>query len=224
MDHEANPYHDPAGSAPASPPSRWKVPRVAVTVGLTAFLGMAGAGVAFAVGGQGGSTTSATPASSSGSSGSSGSGTPTAPLPGPPGGFGPHRGFGPMRPGPGLGGVVHGIYTVKNGTGYKTEQVQVGTVQSGSSSSSLIVKSTDNYSQTYTVTSSTVVDSEAGGISTVKPGDRVRVEAVQQGSGYTATDVVDMTRISSSRTSFGFARPAVPTAPTAPSSSTGAAA
>lgn len=224
MDHEANPYHDPAGSVPASPPSRWKVPRVAVTVGLTAFLGMAGAGVAFAVGGPGGSTSSATAASSSGSSGSSGSGTPAAPLPGRPGAFGPHRGFGPMGPGPGPGGVVHGIYTVKNGTGYKTEQVQVGTVQSGSSSSSLIVKSTDNYSQTYAVNSSTVVDSEAGGISTVKPGDRVRVEAVQQGSSYTATDVVDMTRISSSRTSFGFARPTAPTAPKAPSSSTGAAA
>lgn len=219
MDHEANPYHHPAGPAPQPPASRWKVPRVAATVGLTAFLGMAGAGVAFAVGGNGGSATSPAAASSSGSSGGS---APAAPPAGRPGGFGPHRHLGPMGGGPGA--VVHGIYTVRSGTGYKTEQMQVGTVQSGSSSTSLIVKSVDNYSQTYTVTSSTVVDSEAGGISTVKPGDRVRVEAVQQGSSYTATDVVDMTRISSSRTSFGFAPPARPAAPQAPSSPNGSAA
>lgn len=219
MDHQANPYHHPAGPDPASAPSRWRVPRVALTVGLTAFLGMAGAGVAFAVGGPGGSATiPAAASSSSSSSGSAAGNTPSARLPGRPGRFGHHRGLGPMGGGPGP--VVHGVYTVKNGTGYKTEEVQVGTVQSGGSSTSLTVKSTDNYSQTYTVTSSTVVDSQAGGFSTVKPGDRVRVEAVRQGSSYTATDIVDMTRIRSSRTSFGFVPPARP----ARSSSSGSAA
>lgn len=211
MDQQANPYHaepDPA-AAPVTPPSRWKVPRVAVTVGLAAFLGMAGAGVAFAVGGPGG-TTSSSGGSSSGSSSGSGSSAPTAPGPGR-WDFGAHRGFGPMGGGPGA--VLHGIYTVKNGTGYKTEQIQLGTVEAGNSSTSITVKSQDGYPQTYAVTSSTVVNSQAGGISTVKSGDQVRVEAVQQGNGYTATDIVDMTQISSSRAGFGFAPPAGPQAP-----------
>ncbi len=110
--------------------------------------------------------------------------------------------------GPGMGpGVVHGIYTVRNGTGYKTVESQVGTVQSASSTS-LVVVSADNYSQTYTVQASTVVNSQSGGISTVHKGDTVRVEAVQGTSGYTATDIVDTSQIGSSRQGFGFAPPA----------------
>lgn len=216
MDYEANPYHDQLGPAPApgAQPPRWKVPRVAVTVGLAAFLGMAGAGVAFAVGGPSGSATASSGSSSSSSSGSGSTGNaPGAQTPAHPGPLGRHPGFGPMdgrMGGPG-GAVLHGIFTVKNGTGYKVEQIQVGSVQSGNTATSITVKSADGYPQTYAVTSSTEVNSQAGGISTVQPGDQVRVESVKQSNGsYTATDIVDMTRIRSSRSSFGFAPPAPP--------------
>lgn len=212
MDHEANPYRDPTDSdtRPAPPTGgrtpRWKVPRTALTVGLTAFLGMAGAGAAFAVSG----TDSSTPARSAPASGS-GSGSGSAPTgPGPAGGrvHGPRGGLGPM--GPGLGGVLHGVFTTRNGTGFKTVEIQVGSVQPGNSSTSITVKSADGYSQSYSVESSTVVNSQAGGITSVRPGDKVRVEAVQQGSGYTATDIVDTTQIGSSRHGFGFVPPGGP--------------
>lgn len=207
MDQEANPYRDPAtpGQPPSSPPTRWRVPRSAVTVGLAAFLGLAGAGVAFAVTGPSGRTASS-------ATGSLASGTSSTATPGgPPAGrhgmgrFGPHAGFGPMG-----AGVVHGVFTVRNGSGYRVEEVQTGVVQPGNSSTSITVNSADGYSQTYTVQPSTEVNSQAGGISTVKSGDRVRVEALQQGSGYTATDIVDMTQIGSSRQGFGFGPPAPP--------------
>ena len=215
MDHEANPYSDPSepvNPSPAASPQRWRVPRAALTVGLASFLALAGAGAAFAVGGSGGSS------SSSSSSGSSSSSNPSTNAPAVPGrGFhgGPH-GFGPMG---GMGpGVVHGTFTVRNGTGFKTMEMQVGTVQSVSTTS-LVVLSADNVSETYTVQPSTVVNSQSAGISTVKKGDTVRVEAVQSSGGFTATDIMDTTQIQSSRQGFGFTPPAAP----APSASTSGA-
>lgn len=207
MDHEPNPYRDPSDPAePATtPPGRgWKVPKVAVSVGLAAFLGMAGAGAAFALGGSGGTSTLS---GSSGSSTTPGSGG-TAPAGPGPGAMFRHGGFG--GPGPGLGGVLHGVFTTRNGTGFKTVEVQVGTVDTVTGTSSIKVTSADGYSQTYAIQSSTVVNSQANGISTVKHGDSVRVEAVEQGSGYTATDIVDTTRIGASRQGFGFAPPVKP--------------
>jgi hypothetical protein len=179
-----------------------------VTVGLAAFLAVAGAGVAFAVSGSGGSTSSGSAAASS---------TSSTTLPSK--GLGPRNGpFG--RPGflmgPGMGGAIHGIYTVRNGTGYKTIEMQIGMVQPGNTTTSLTVKSADGYSQTYVVQPSTVVNSQAGGISTVKSGDNVRIQAVQQGSGYTATDIVDTTQVGSSRQGFGFTGPNPPSNPTPP--------
>ncbi|HET9076153.1 MAG TPA: hypothetical protein VFN68_04415 [Acidimicrobiales bacterium] len=205
MDHEPNPYRDPSDPAePATtPPGRgWKVPKVAVSVGLAAFLGMAGAGAAFALGGSGGTSTSS---GSSGSSTTPGSGGTAPAGPGPKAMF-RHGGFG----GPGMGGVLHGVFTTRNGTGFKTVEVQVGTVDTVTGTSSIKVTSADGYSQTYAIQSSTVVNSQANGISTVKHGDSVRVEAVEQGSGYTATDIVDNTRIGASRQGFGFAPPVKP--------------
>ena len=215
MDQEANPYRYPPDSLPpaAAQPARRRIPRAALTVGLASFLAMAGAGAAFAVGGSGGSSPTS---SSSGASSGSGSGSATTPVApdGPghgPGFFRGRGGFGPMG-GMGPGGVVHGTFTVHNGTGYKTVEMQVGTVQSSNNSTStkLVVKSSDNYSQSYVVQPSTVVNSQAGGISTVQKGDTVRVEAVQGANGFTATDIVDTSRISSSRQGFGFAPPAPP--------------
>ena len=143
-------------------------------------------------------------------SGTSSTSTPAVPAAPPAGRHGMGR-FGPGG-GPGLmgGGMVHGVFTVRNGTGYRVVEVQTGVVQPGNTSASLTVKSDDGYSQSYTVQPSTVVNSQAGGISTVKSGDRVRVQAVQQGSGYTATDVIDMTQIGSSHQGFGFDPPGPP--------------
>lgn len=207
MEHEgSNPYRDPTSSAmPNDRPARWKVPRAAVTIGVAALLGMAGAGVAYAATGSGRTTPSGSLASSSNST------TPSKPA-GPPAGRHAIRGWGPGGgPGAMRRGVLHGIFTVKNGSGYLTEQVQVGVVRAGNSDTSITVTSKDSYSQTYTVQPSTVVDSQAGGISSVQAGDRVRVEAVQKNGGsYTATDIVDLNQIASSRKGFGIAPPGPP--------------
>lgn len=201
MDHQ-NPYRDPNEEPPVPSPAvpRWKVPRAAVGVGAAAFLAMAGAGAAFAVGGSG--PTATTPGSQS---------NPSAPTPAPGARGHSIRGL-PGRSamlGP-RGAVVHGIYTTRTGSGYKTMEIQVGTVQPGNTDSSITVKSSDGYSQTYTIQPSTVVNSQAGGISTVKSGDDVRVQALQQGNGYTATDVTDTSEIGSSRQGFGLTPPEPP--------------
>jgi hypothetical protein len=198
---------------PDSPSSGWKLPRipkVAVAVGLTAFLALAGAGLAFAVGGTGSS-----PVAHLATAGS-GSGTSSTTVPSTPKKSGPRPSFGPAgRPFVGLGGgpgafgmgqVVHGQYTVKSGSGYKTYDVQTGTVEAVSSSS-IKVSSADGYSSSYSVESSTVVDSQAGGISTVAKNDQVQITALVSGQSATATSIVDTSKISSSRKGFGFASP-----------------
>jgi hypothetical protein len=103
----------------------------------------------------------------------------------------------------GLGGVVHGQYTVQTGSGYKTVLVQVGSVVNVSQSS-IEVKSSDGYDHTYSVQSSTVVDAQENGISTVAKNDQVRIQAVQQSGQDVATNIVDTTKIGSSRAGFGF--------------------
>jgi hypothetical protein len=164
-----------------------------VALGLTLFLGLAGAGVAFAIGGGGGH-----PAASLSSSSTS---SPSTSVP-----AGKHVHPGPgMRPffGPGGGGVVHGVYTVPNGSGFRTLAEQTGQV-TAVSATSLTVKSADGFAQPYTVEPSTVVDSQAGGISTVAKGDTVRVQATVSGAKQTAINIVDVTKIGSSRQGFGF--------------------
>lgn len=185
------------------------MPRAAVTVGLAAFLGMAGAGVAFAVTGNGSSPSTATPGSQS----TTPTSRPGSSMPGPgpgagrAGGPGGAERFGLGGPG---GPLVHGVFTVRNGSSYKTLEEQSGTV-TGVSSSSITVKSADGYSQTYAVQPSTVVDSQAGGISTVAQNDKVRVEGLQQSAGsFTATNIVDVTKVGSSRQGFGVAPPNAP--------------
>jgi hypothetical protein len=190
------PYDQLGGAgSPAGPPRR-RVPKVAVAVGLTALFGLGGAGAALAL--DGGSSTPSGALSSSSSSSSSTS------LP-------PAKGHPPMGMGRGGlkglgGGVIHGEYTVKNGSTYQTLDEQVGTVQSVSKTS-ISVRSADGFTQTYVVESSTVVDAQADGISTVTAGDTVRVEALVQETNNpptrTATNIVDVTKIGSSRKGFG---------------------
>jgi hypothetical protein len=198
---------------------RWpRVPKVAVAAGVTTFMAMGGAGLAFAVSGSGGNSPTTSPSST----------TPTTTMPNgavPPMGRhhpgGPGRFFGPGGP-MGVGGdVIHGQFTIKEGTTYRTIDVQVGSVSSVSSTQ-ITVSSADGYSASYVVKSSTVVDAQADGISTVAKGDKVRVAAVVSGSQAVATDITDTTKIGSSRVGFGFGPPPAP--PSGSSGSTSSAA
>lgn len=116
-----------------------------------------------------------------------------------PGGFGRFGGLGLS-----LGGVIHGQVTEpKPGGGYQTVDVQRGTV-TAVSSSSITVKSADNFSATYLVSSSTEVNAQAAGIGAVKVGDTVAVTATISGGKTTAASIIDFTSIRSSRGAFGF--------------------
>jgi hypothetical protein len=74
------------------------------------------------------------------------------------------------------------------------------------SSSSLTVKSSDGYTHTYKVVPTTVVDSQAGGISSVAKNDQVDLLATPQNGSDTATNIVDRTKVGASRQGFGFGR------------------
>jgi hypothetical protein len=180
-------------------------PRALVIAGLVALLAVGGAGVAFAAGSG----------SSSSTSNSSSSTSPTTT----PQAKGPHGPFGRGGPGPfgrfgglGLGGfagggVLHGTVTIRSGNGYKTVDIQVGTVTSKVGSTSITVQSADKFSQTYVVTSTTLVNSQAAGIGSVAVNDQVSVQATVSGTTATATNIVDITKIKGSRQSFGFGPP-----------------
>lgn len=111
------------------------------------------------------------------------------------GGF-PGGGFpggGRFGGGAALAGALHGDFVVSNGSGgYTTERLQTGTVSSVSAGS-LTVKSTDGYTQTYVVDSSTSVDQGADSISKVVGGNTVTVVAKLAGSTATAATVEDST-------------------------------
>lgn len=100
-----------------------------------------------------------------------------------------HRGRGlGGRPGlPGLRGALHGELVVpqRGGTGTQTIVVQSGTV-TAVSAKSLSVKSSDGFTATYLITSSTRVAAAAGGIMSLKKGDPVHVAATKSGSTLTA--------------------------------------
>jgi hypothetical protein len=190
VDEPTSRYYPAPDAAPPLPPRR--VPRVAIAVGLTALFGLGGAGLALAAG-RGSATGTALSASSS-----------TTTL-GAPGVKAPHGQL--NRPGRRFGGpVVHAEYTVKDGSGYKTYAEQVGQVVT-ISTGSITVMSADGFTQEYAVESSTVVDSQAGGISAVTGKDTVRIEALVSGATQTATDIVDTTKIGASRQGFGYPAP-----------------
>ena len=203
MDQESSPYHSKPDEVPTVAPGR--VPRVAIAVGLTALFGLAGAGLAFASGGGGGATGASLSASSSTTA------PATPPAKGPRGHLNrPALRFGRGFDGPGgVGGgpIVHAVYTVKDGSAYKTYAAQVGQVVTVSTTS-ITVKSDDGFTQTYAVETSTIVDSQSGGISAVAGTDVVRIEALVSGSTQTATNIVDITKIGASRKGFGYPAPA----------------
>jgi hypothetical protein len=97
-------------------------------------------------------------------------------------------GFGPF-------GAVHGQFVApKPGGGYQTLDTQRGTV-TAVSSSSITIKSSDGYTRTYRVTSSTNVHARRAGIGSVKTGQTVSVLATVSDSSATATQIVDFTSL-----------------------------
>jgi len=124
----------------------------------------------------------------------------------------PHRAWRPGRPpsfrGPGRpfafpfggflfpGRALHGQFVIPAaGGGYQTEAVQSGQV-TAVSGSSLTVRSADNFTRSYRVTSAVRV-LPGHGISSVKSGDQVRVMATVHGPAATVTTVIDVSRLRS---------------------------
>jgi hypothetical protein len=143
-------------------------------------------------------------------------GTPSAvaarPTPSPtakPGKFGSGHHWG----GPGSGGgffgggffgAVHGQFVVgKSGGGYQTVDVQTGKV-TAVSTTSITLKSADGFTQTYVITSSTLVDAQRDGIGSVKVGNQASLLATVSGSTATATSIQDLTLLQQGRSSFGY--------------------
>jgi hypothetical protein len=202
------------------PPRRWPG-RAAPLAGVAALALAGGAGVGLAVTHSGTARAAGTAVVAASSPTASPSPSAGKPAYGPggrqrwPGArpFGGGFGFG-------FGGTVHGQFTApKSGGGYQTVDVQRGTV-SAVSASSVTVKSADGFTATYVVTSTTVVDSKAAGIGSVKQGDTIFVTATVSGATATAADIIDVTAVQAGRAAFGFPdkRPGMPGAPATPPS------
>jgi hypothetical protein len=184
-------------------PARMRPGKPVITAAVAATALIGGAGVALA----------ATSSSSSPQRTASRAGTAVAtPLPSPSPSSSrcqvkmPRRGFPPPMAGfaihalpvPfGLGpfgapfGAIHGQFVApKPGGGYQTIDTQRGTV-TAVSTSSITVKSSDGFTKTYQVTSSTNVDAQRAGIGSVETGQTVSVLATVSGSSATATQIVD---------------------------------
>jgi hypothetical protein len=171
--------------------------RVAVTAGVVAVGVLAGAGVAVAATSSPGSPTPTPSASPSATS-------PVHPLP-PKGSpwrihaMMPRGPFGPAFFGPGLlggpFGAVHGTVVVpKPGGGYQTVAFQNGKV-TAVSSTSITLRSADGYSHTYQVRRSTMVNAQRDGISSIKDGNQVMVDATVSGSTATAARIIDVSML-----------------------------
>ena len=101
---------------------------------------------------------------------------------------------GPMGMG-GPGGAIHGEFVTPDGSnGYRTVDMQVGQVMSVSSSS-ITVKSADGFTKTYSVDKNTVVNAGRDGISNVKNGDTVGVNAVVTNGNAAARNIMDRTTL-----------------------------
>lgn len=208
MEHEptASPepeHHWDPVYGPLQPPPPRRFPRVALAGGLAGALALSGAGIAYAA--SSGGSSPATPAASNAPTTTTPTTEPGGHAKGPHGryAFGP-GGFGGL----GVGGkVLYGQATLQQPDGtLKTVEFQVGTVSAVSTTSITLASGTGSstYTHTYTVDPTTVVDSQAGGISAVTKGDQVRLVATQHNGSDTATDIVDVTKIQSSRGGFGF--------------------
>jgi hypothetical protein len=180
--------------APSTGMKSWRsrrLPRAALAGGVAFGLAVGGAGIAFAASSSSSTPSTTTPSAAHGPRGPRGFG-------------GAFRGFAGLGAFGGLGSVVHGQATTRTKSGgYQTVDIQLGKVTKVSATS-ITVASTDGYSHTYVVSASTVVDAQRDGISSVGKADQVDVIATQSGNTATATNIVDMTKVQSSRAGFGF--------------------
>ena len=171
-------------------------PYIIAGVAVAALLGGAGAALA--------ATHSSTPAASS-----SAVITNPTPTPGQPGATSPkfpRFRFG-QAPGFGFGlfGALHGQFvTGKSGGGYQTIDVQTGQV-TAVSSTSITLKSSDGFTHTYVITSSTLVDAQRDGSGSVKVGNQASVQATVSGSTATAVSLEDLTLLQKEHPAFGMA-------------------
>ena len=152
--------------------------RVLAGAALATGLAVGGAAVAAAVSTDGGTRAVDVVASAAGLSAAGGLGGDA--------GHGPGGGIG----GPGVRGALHGELTVPQaaGTGTQVVLVQRGTV-TAVSKTSLSVKSTDGFTATYAITSSTRVRAKGGtGITGVKSGATVWVVSSSSHSALMVTD------------------------------------
>jgi len=171
--------------------NRWRLAGTAAAVVATTVAG----GVAWA-------TTNADPTPSPSTSPSA---PPTTPSPNQNHPGGPGKGFG-HRGEFGLGGALHGEFVIpKDGGGYQTVAMQRGEV-TAVSKDSITVKSEDGYSRTYKVAAETLVNSTRDGISSIKTGSTVTVNAVVADNTATATTIHDGSARDAAGKKWGFQR------------------
>jgi hypothetical protein len=114
--------------------------------------------------------------------------------------------------GPGMGGYGHGgwvmpvhgqIVIAKPGGGYQTVDFQNGSVTKVDSTS-ITLKSADGFTQSYPITSSTMVSAGRDGIGSVTSGNTAVVVATVSGHTATAVKIIDLTLLKASHQMFGF--------------------
>jgi hypothetical protein len=181
----------PSLSTQTPPPvdkPRWSRRKtLAVGAGTLVVAAVATVGIATATNSTSSST--ATGASGAGGQGPDGQfGAQGQRGPGPGGQFGGPPGG---RAGFGLGGALHGQFVVADGNGgYVTAEIQTGQV-SVASATSITVVSSDGYTRSYTVGSSTMAGGGNGSASQVATGHTVMVQATVSGQTATATQIID---------------------------------
>ncbi|WP_067679957.1 DUF5666 domain-containing protein [Nocardia miyunensis] len=169
-------HAEPTWGAPQTTPSTWNTRKTIATVGIAAAIAAVGGGVIYAASGN---------SSEHGGRGGPGGG-PGWSMNGP----GGQGGANAAGPGGANGGAIgaptlHGQFVISDGNGgYTTELTQTGTV-TAISADSITAKSTDDYSHTYTINTST--QSESG----LKVGDTVSIRATDANGTATATVITE---------------------------------
>jgi hypothetical protein len=103
-----------------------------------------------------------------------------------PGGTGGGPGGGALQ-GTGLTGALHGTFVTGSDGSYVTRVMQTGQV-TAVSSTSITVKSTDGYTKSYSLSSSTTVNGGQSQVSAIETGHTVTVIAAESGAASTVTD------------------------------------
>jgi hypothetical protein len=160
MEPQQYPYPPPPPAAPEKP--AWSTKKTTAVTAVAAAAVLAIGGVAVANSGD-----------DSGSSSSQG-----------PGGF-PGRGAAPA--GGGLTGALHGTYVAQADGSYVTRVFQTGEV-TAASATSVTVKSTDGYTKSYTVSSSTSVNGGQSTAADIETGHTATVTATEAAA---ATSILD---------------------------------